>query len=69
MWLPDTDGGWASERRELVPAQILKGRVENSGELDAFIELASSFEGGLAYLRHLLNKRVSAADSVGADVA
>lgn len=62
MWKPDTEGGWQSERRDIVPAQLLRNRVENSGELDAFIELASSFEGGLQYLRHLLNQRVSAAD-------
>lgn len=66
MWIPNTDGGWQSERRELVSAQVLKNRVENSGELDAFIELASSFEGGMAYLRHLLNKRLTAAE--GSDV-
>lgn len=69
MWQPDNNGGWQSERRDFVPAQVLKNRIENSGELDAFIELASSFEGGLAYLRHLLNKRVSAADLSEAEVA
>lgn len=66
VWKPDTDGGWQIERRELVPAQVLRDRIENSGELDAFIELASSFQGGLEYLRHLLNQRVSAAASEGA---
>lgn len=64
MWIPNTDGGWQSERREIVSAQVLKNRVENSGELDAFIELASSFEGGFDYLRHLLKNRVDALDPV-----
>lgn len=64
MWIPNADGGWQSERRELVSAQVLKNRVENSGELDAFIELASSFEGGFDYLRHLLKNRVDALDPV-----
>lgn len=64
MWKPDTDGGWQVERRELVPAQVLRNRVENSGELDAFIELASSFEGGYDYLRHLLKSRVDSFDPV-----
>lgn len=69
MWQPDNDGGWQAERKIFVPAQVLKTRIENSGELDAFIELASSFEGGMAYLRHLLNKRVSAAELPDAEVA
>lgn len=64
MWKPDTDGGWQVERRELVPAQVLRDRVENSGELDALIELASSFEGGYDYLRHLLKSRVDSFDPV-----
>jgi hypothetical protein len=63
MWHPDTDGGWQTERRELLPAEILRSRIENSGELQAMIELASTFQGGLEYLRHLLNKRVTAASS------
>lgn len=66
MWHPDTTGGWQTERRELIPAQVLRNRVENSGELDALLELASSFQGGLEYLRHLLNQRVTAAASVSA---
>lgn len=61
MWQPDTDGGWQTQRQELVPAQVLRNRVENSGELTALIELADSFQGGLEYLRHLLNQRVTAA--------
>lgn len=65
MWQPDTDGGWQSKRREFVPAQILRNRVENSGELDALIDLASTFQGGLEYLRHLLNQRLTAAASEG----
>jgi len=69
MWQPDHDGGWQSERKIFVPAQVLKNRIENSGELDAFIELASSFEGGMAYLRHLLNKRVTAAEESDVEVA
>lgn len=63
MWQPDTDGGWQSERREIVPAQVLRSRVENSAELDALIDLASTFQGGLSYLRHLLNKRLTSADT------
>lgn len=66
MWQPDTDGGWQTERRELVPAQVLRNRVENSGELTALLELATTFQGGLEYLRHLLNQRVTAAASEGA---
>ena len=64
MWQPDTEGGWHIERRALVPAEVLRNRVENSGELDAFIELASSFEGGYDYLRHLLKTRVDSFDPV-----
>lgn len=63
MWQPDTDGGWQSERRELLPAQVLRNRVDNSGELDALLDLASSFQGGMELLRHLLNQRVSSAAS------
>lgn len=66
MWQPDTDGGWQTERRDIVPAQVLRNRVENSGELTALLELASTFQGGLEYLRHLLNQRVTAASSEGA---
>lgn len=66
MWQPDTDGGWQAERRDIVPAQVLRNRVENSGELTALLELASTFQGGLEYLRHLLNQRVTAAASEGA---
>lgn len=66
MWQPDTDGGWQTERRDIVPAQVLRNRVENSGELIALLELASTFQGGLEYLRHLLNQRVTAAASEGA---
>jgi len=69
MWKPDTDGGWQSERRELVPAQVLTNRIENSAELDAFIALAQSFQGGMGLLRHLLNKRISAAESSEAETA
>lgn len=69
MWKPDTDGGWQSERRELVPAQVLTNRIQNSGELDAFIALAQSFQGGMGMLRHLLNKRISAAESSDAETA
>jgi hypothetical protein len=69
MWQPDTDGGWSCERREITPAQVLKSRVESSAELDAFIELAGTFEGGLAYLRHLLNQRISSADQPTAESA
>lgn len=69
MWKPDTEGGWQSERRELVPAQVLTNRIQNSGELDAFIALAQSFQGGMGLLRHLLNKRISAAESSDADTA
>lgn len=65
MWQPDNHGGWQSERREFVPAQVLRNRVENSGELDALLDLASTFQGGLEYLRHLLNQRVTAAASDG----
>jgi hypothetical protein len=61
MWQPDTPIGWKLDKRELVPAQVLRNRVENSGELDAMLALASSFQGGLEYFRHLLNKRVTAA--------
>lgn len=63
MWQPDTEGGWTAERRELVPAQVLKSRVESSAELDALIALAETFEGGLPYLRHLLNQRITNASS------
>ncbi|MNV73389.1 hypothetical protein D3C71_1665350 [compost metagenome] len=69
MWQPDTDGGWQTERRELTPAAVMKNRIEHSGELDALIELANSFSGGLALLRHLLNKRVSAAESADSESA
>lgn len=69
MWTPDTDGGWQSERREFVPAQVLKNRIENSGELDALIDLAQSFQGGMGVLRHLLNKRLSAAEESSANIA
>lgn len=69
MWTPDTDGGWQSERREFVPAQVLKNRIENSGELDALIALAQSFQGGMGVLRHLLNKRLTAAEESASDIA
>lgn len=65
MWHPDTEGGWQVERRELLPAQVLKNRIENSGELAALLELAASFQGGLEYCRHLLNQRVTAAATDG----
>lgn len=65
MWKPDTDGGWQVERRELVPAQVLKNRIENSGELAALLELAASFQGGIEYCRHLLNQRCTAAAAEG----
>jgi hypothetical protein len=61
MWQPDTTDGWQLDRRELVPAQVLRNRLDNSGELAAMLTLAASFQGGLEYFRHLLNKRVTAA--------
>lgn len=61
MWQPDTDGGWQSQRRELIPAEVLRNRVDHSGELEAMIELAKSFQGGLEFFRHLVNKRITAA--------
>lgn len=61
MWQPDTDGGWQTQRRELIPAEVLRNRVEHSGELEAMIELAKSFQGGLEFFRHLVNKRITAA--------
>lgn len=68
MWQPDTDGGWQSERMDITPAAVMKNRIEHSGELDALIELAKSFSGGLGMLRHLLNKRVTAAESADSEV-
>jgi hypothetical protein len=65
MWHPDTDSGWQLERRELEPAQVLRNRLDNSGELEAMLVLAASFQGGLEYFRHLLNKRVTAAATEG----
>ena len=61
MWQPDTDGGWQTQRRELIPAEVLRNRVEHSGELEAMIELAKSFQGGLEFFRHLVNRRITAA--------
>lgn len=61
MWQPDTDGGWQTQRRELIPAEVLRNRVECSGELEAMIELAKSFQGGLEFFRHLVNRRITAA--------
>lgn len=69
MWQPDTDGGWTAERRELVPAQVLRSRVESSAELDALIALAETFEGGLPYLRHLLNQRITNAATPAVETA
>lgn len=61
MWQPNTDGGWQQTHRTKAPAQILKDRVETSSELDKLISLASTFPGGVAYLRHLLNQRLTSA--------
>lgn len=67
MWQPDTDGGWQTERMDITPAAVMKNRIEHSGELDALIELAKSFSGGLGLLRHYLNKRVTAAESADSE--
>ncbi len=65
MWKPDQDGGWQSEVRPTVPAEVIKRRVEDSVELQKLIDLACTFNGGLDYLRHLLNRRIT--DAASAD--
>ncbi len=65
MWQPDTDGGWQFLRRDLIPAEVLRNRVERSGDLEAMIELAKSFQGGLEFFRHLVNSKITAASADG----
>lgn len=61
MWQPDQDGGWQSATQEIIPAEVMKRRIENSAELQKLYELAESFPGGFEYLRHQLNKGVTRA--------
>lgn len=63
MWKPNFDGGWQASVKEISPAEVLKRRVEDSAELQRLIDLACTFEGGTDYLRHLLNKRLTAASA------
>lgn len=69
MWQPDTQGGWQSVRHEFIPGQVLANRVEGSAELDAFIALAATYQGGFRHLRYLLDKRVTDAESVASAAA
>lgn len=59
MWTPNSDTHWLASPRSFVPAEILKRRIENSAELDAFLMLADSVGPyGREYMLRLLRDRV-----------
>jgi hypothetical protein len=64
VWTPNTDTHWLASPRSFVPAEILKRRIENSAELDAFLELADAVGPyGRDYMLNLLRSRVQSQDS------
>jgi len=67
MWQPNQEGGWQTVPREILPAEVLKRRIEDSAELAKLYELAGTFQGGFEYMRHLINKGITNASIAAGD--
>jgi len=58
VWSPNIEQTWTAVTPTYTPAEALKRRIENSAELDAFLELADTIgPNGRQYMLHLLTRR------------